>query len=109
MQAGLMRNKVEIFSPNSGTNEFGEVELNHSSIGTFYCSVSTKMSDEKVNDQALVSIVKYDLRFRYYSTLENLSKAAYIVLGNKRLEILAIANVKNLDKQIQIMCEERTW
>ena len=107
MQAGLMRNKVEIFSPNSGTNEFGEVELSHSSIGTFYCSVSTKMSDEKSDDQALISIVKYDLRFRYYSTLENLSRASYIMLNNKKLEIIGIANVKQLDKQIQIMCEER--
>jgi len=108
MQAGQMRNKVEIFSPNTSTNDFGEIELNHTSIGTFYCSMSTRIIDEKTNEQALVSIVKYDLRFRYYSTLENLSKGSYITLGNKTLEILAIANVKNVDKQIQIMCEERS-
>lgn len=108
MQAGQMRNKVEIFSPDSTTNDFGEVELTHSSLGTFYCSLSTRIVDEMSKDQSLISVVKYDLRFRYYSTLENLSKASYITLGNKRLEILAIANIKNLDKQIQIMCEERS-
>tara|TARA_R110002153_G_scaffold264954_2_gene427151 strand:+ start:31 stop:342 length:312 start_codon:yes stop_codon:yes gene_type:complete len=103
-----MRNKVEIFSPDVGSNEFGEVELNHSSIGTFYCSMSTRIIDENTDGQALISVVKYDLRFRYYSALENLSKGSYITHGNKRLEVLAIANVKNLDKQIQIMCEERS-
>ena len=108
MQAGQMRNKVEIFTPTELTNDFGEVEIDYSSLGVYYCSVMTKMSDEKTDDQALISVVKYDLRFRYYSTLENLSKASYIMLKNKRLEILAIANVKNLDKQIQIMCEERS-
>ena len=109
MQAGQMRNKVEVFSPNSTTNDFGEVELSHTSIGTYYCALTTRIIDEKTDKQALISIVKYDLRFRYYSALENLSKGSYITLGNKRLEVLAIANVKNLDKQIQIMCEERSW
>ena len=108
MQAGQMRNKVEIFSPDSTTNDFGEIELTHTSLGTFYCSMSTRIVDEMTKDQALISIVKYDLRFRYYSTLENLPKSAYITLGNKRLEVLAVANVKNLNKQIQIMCEERS-
>tara|TARA_R110001606_G_scaffold395627_1_gene568235 strand:- start:15878 stop:16207 length:330 start_codon:yes stop_codon:yes gene_type:complete len=108
IQAGKMRNKVEVFLPTETTNAFGEVELSHSSLGTFYCSMTTRITDEMTNEQALVSIVKYDLRFRYYSSLETLSKAAYIVLGTKKLEILAIANLKNLDKQIQIMCEERS-
>jgi len=108
MQAGNMRNKVEIFSPDSATNDFGEIELTHTSIGTYYCSMSTRITDENTDGQALISIVKYDLRFRYYSALENLSKGSYITHNNKRLEVLAIANIKNLDKQIQIMCEERS-
>ena len=108
MQAGKMRNKVEIFSPNSTTNDFGEIELNHDSLGTYYCALTTKSIDEAVDGQALISRVRYDLRFRYYQQLESLPKGAYIVLKNKRLEILTIANVKNLDKQIQILCEERS-
>jgi head-tail adaptor len=108
MQAGQMRNKVEIFTPSDTTNAFGEIELNFTSLGTYYCSLSTRITDEMTKDQALLSIVKYDLRFRYYSALENLPKGSYIVLGNQTLEVLAIANVKNLNKQVQIMCEERS-
>ncbi len=108
MQAGQMRNKVEVFTPADTTNEFGEIELNFTSLGQFYCSVSTRIIDEMNKDQASISVVKYDLRFRYYSTLEALPKSSYITFEGKTLEILAIANVKNLDKQIQIMCEERS-
>ena len=108
MQAGKMRNKVTVYTPDASTNVFGEVELTFTSLGEYYCALTTRVVDEVTMDQALVSVVRYDLRFRYYSALENLPKSAYIILGTKTLDILSIANVKNVDKQIQILCEERT-
>ena len=108
MQGGRLRNKAAIYTPNGTTNDFGEVELTHSLLGTYYCSVTSVPETEVKDGQSLISYVRYDLRLRYYSALENLDRSSYIILGGKHLEIKTISNVKQLNKQIHIICEERS-
>ena len=108
MQSGSLRNKVNIYSYDGSTNTFGEVELTAALLGEYYCSVKAYPQTEVEEGTALLSIVKYDLRFRYYSALETLDKSAYIMLGTTRLEILAISNVKNENKQLHFICEARS-
>ncbi len=107
MQGGRLRNKAEIFTADSSTNAFGEIELTHTSIGTFYCSVMARPYSENKDGQALVSTVKYDLRFRYYTALNSLDESSYIMVDGKRLEIIAVSHVQHKQRQIQIICEER--
>lgn len=107
MQSGRLRNKAQIFTADSTSNAFGEIELTHTLLGTYYCSVSAKPFNETKDGQALVSIVKYDLRFRYATALENLDESAYIMLDGKKLEVIAVSHVLHRKREIQIICEER--
>lgn len=108
MQGGRLRNKAAIYTPDGTTNDFGETELTHSLLGTYYCSVTSIPETEVKDGQSLISTVRYDLRFRYYSALENIDRSSYVILGGKKLEIKAISNVKQLNKQLHFICEERS-
>jgi len=108
MQGGRLRNKAAIYTPDGTSNDFGEIETSHSLLGTYYCSVTSIPETEYKDGLGLVSTVRYDLRFRYYSALENISRASYVLLDGKKLEIKAISNVKQLNKQLHFICEERS-
>lgn len=108
MQGGRLRNKAAIYTPEEVANDFGEVDSSFSLLGTYYCSVTSIPETEFKDGQTLISTVRYDLRFRYYSALENISRASYIMLDGKKLEIKAISNVKQQNKQLHFICEERT-
>lgn len=108
MEAGKLRHKATIYSPSTSTNSYGEIAATYTSVGEFYCAITTLPKKETTSDQVTISKVDYNLTFRYNSTIENLSKDAYIMLDSKKLHILAISHVKHLKKMIQIVAEERT-
>ena len=108
MRAGKLRNRATIYSPATTTNAYGEVEQSYTEIGTYACSILTVPRREYEESDAVVSKTEYDLRFRYYSELAKLPRNAYIVVKGITLEINAIANVMLRDREIQMICEERS-
>lgn len=108
MRAGKLNNKAEIFVPNATPNPFGEIESGAVSLGVFACSATTKPRREYTTDETVVSKTEFDLRFRYYAALETLPRSAFLVLNGMTLEINAVANVQLNNREIQMICEERT-
>ena len=108
MRAGKLRNKATIYSPSPTTNDWGEVDQSYTELGTYACSITTVPRREYEESDAVVSKTEYDLRFRYYSELASLPRNAYIVVKGITLEINAIANVMLRDREIQMVCEERS-
>lgn len=108
MRAGKLRNKATIYSPSTDTNSYGEVEQSYTELGIYACSITTVPRREYEESDAVVSKTEYDLRFRYYSELASLPRNAYIVVRGITLEINAVANVMLRDREIQMICEERS-
>jgi head-tail adaptor len=108
MRSGKLRNKATIYIPSTVTNEWGEVEQSYTELGTYHCSALTKPRREYEESDSVVSKTEYDLRFRYYSELTTLPRNAYIILKGMTLEITSIANVMLRDREIQMICEERS-
>tara|TARA_B110000977_G_scaffold197723_1_gene280983 strand:+ start:1251 stop:1577 length:327 start_codon:yes stop_codon:yes gene_type:complete len=108
MRAGKLRNKATFYSPSSTTNEWGEVDQSYTELGTYACSITTVPRREYEESDTVVSKTEYDLRFRYYSDLASMPRNAYIVVKGITLEINAIANVMLKDREIQMVCEERS-
>lgn len=108
MRAGKLRNKAEIFTPSTGANAFGEVESTFQSLGTYACSVLTKPRREYGEDQTGVSKTEFDLRFRYYAELAELPRSSYVVIRGLTLEINSLANVQLNNREIHMICEERS-
>jgi len=108
MRSGKLRNKATIYSPSQSTNDWGEVDQGYSQLGTYACSVTTVPRREYSESDTVVSKTEYDLRFRYYSELASLPRNAYVVVKGVTLEINAIANIMLKDREIQMICEERS-
>ena len=108
MRSGKLRNKATIHSPSTATNSYGEVEQSYTEVGVYACSITTVPRREYEESDAVVSKTEYDLRFRYYSELASLPRNAYIVVKGITLEINAVANVMLRDREIQMICEERS-
>ena len=108
MRAGKLNNKAQIFTPATAQNSFGEVESTFVSLGVFACSATTKPRRESTTDESSVSKTEFDLRFRYYAALAILPRSAYIVLNGLTLEINSVANVQLNNREIQMICEERS-
>jgi len=108
MRSGKLTNKATIYIPSTAPNEWGEVEQSYTQLGTYHCSALTKPRRETVESDSVVSKTEYDLRFRYYSELTTLPRNAYISLKGMELEISSIANVMLRDREIQMICEERS-
>tara|TARA_B100000767_G_scaffold247400_1_gene247651 strand:+ start:102 stop:428 length:327 start_codon:yes stop_codon:yes gene_type:complete len=108
MRSGKLRNKATIHSPSTATNSYGEVEQSYTELGVYACSITTVPRREYEESDAVVSKTEYDLRFRYYSELASLPRNAYIVVKGITLEINAVANVMLRDREIQMICEERS-
>ncbi len=108
MRAGKLRNKATIYVPTTATNDWGEIEQAHTALGTYACSITTKPKRELLEDDTAVSKTEFDLRFRYYADLASLPRSAYIVVAGLTLEINSIANIMLRNKEIQMVCEERT-
>lgn len=108
MRAGKLKHKAVVHVPATTTNAYGEVSQGHTVLGTYACSITTKPKRESEEGQALVSKVEFDLRFRYYAQLATLPRDAYIVINGLTLQINAVANIQLLNREIQIVCEERS-
>lgn len=108
MRSGKLRSKATIYIPTSDTNEWGEVEKGYIILGTYACSAVTKPRREYEQSDSVVSKTEYDLRFRYYPELSTLPRNAYVVVKGLTLEISALANVMLIDREIQMICEERS-
>lgn len=108
MRAGRLRNKATIYIPSTSTNDYGEVDQSYTALGTYACSAVAMPRREYDEADTVVSKTEYDLRFRYYSELAALPRNAYIEVKGITLEINAIANVMLRDREIQMVCEERS-
>lgn len=108
MRAGKLRNKATIYTPASTSNEWGEVDHSYTELGTYACSITTVPRREYDESQAYVSKTEFDLRFRYYAALATLPRDAYIVVKGYTLEVNSIANIQLKDREIQMICEERS-
>lgn len=108
MRAGKLKNKAEIFMPNEAPNLYGEIEDVFVSIGVFACSATTKPRRESTTDETVISKTEFDLRFRYYTALDTLPRSAFVLLNGMKLEILTVANVQLNNREIQMICEERS-
>lgn len=108
MRAGKLRNKATIYAPSTAVNDYGEVDQSHTELGTYACSVTTIPRREYEESDAMVSKTEFDLRFRYYPELAQLPRNAHIVVKGITLEIRSIANVMLRDREIQMVCEERS-
>jgi hypothetical protein len=108
MRSGKLKNKATIYIPSTAPCEWGEVEQCYTELGTYHCSALTKPRREYAEADSVVSKTEYDLRFRYYPELASLPRNAYIVVKGITLQINAIANIMLKDREIQMICEERS-
>lgn len=108
MRAGKLRNKATIYVPTTATNEWGEVEQGYTELGTYACSITTVPRREYQESDTAVSKTEYDLRFRYYAALTSLPRSAYIEVKGVTLEVNAVANIMLKDREVQMICEERS-
>ena len=108
MRSGKLKNKATIYIPSTAPCEWGEVEQCYTELGTYHCSALTKPRREHTTDETVVSKTEFDLRFRYYAALETLPRSAFLVVNGMTLEINAVANVQLNNREIQMICEERT-
>lgn len=106
-QAGKYRRRVEILTPASAPDAYGDFGGSLTSLGYFRCHMITRTNDEVVEGQATIARTRYFLRLRYSTTLDALTTAAVVRFGSRDLEVLTVENVEGGGREILITAEER--
>jgi hypothetical protein len=108
MRAGSLRHNAEVYTRTSGPDEYGDLKSGMVLSGVHKCSMKMKYLQERAANGEILSIVRFDLFFRYKPELETLSPDSEIVINGRRLYVLTAADPTGRRQMVWITAEVRT-
>lgn len=103
MQAGRLRHRIQIKTPVEARNSYGERIVTWSTLATVWASVEPLRGREFLDAEQVQAEISHRVRMRYYpGILPNYR----VVFGGRVLEIQAVINVNERNREMQLMCKE---
>ena len=103
MQAGRLRHRITIQTFTTTKDEFGQPVETWDTFDTVWASVEPLTGREYFQAQQTQAEISYRVRIRYLSGVEPTMR---VIHGSRTLEILAVLNAEERNREIQLMCRE---
>lgn len=103
MKARNLKHKVVFQEQTEGKNSFGEVLNTWNDVLTCRVSINTISGKETYLSNQNYSTLSHKIWCRYSSLINSKQK---ILFGTREFKILAVLNVKEANKELEILCEE---
>lgn len=105
MQAGRMRQRVKIQNRVEARNGYGELITTWSTLATVWASVEPIRGREFFEAEQVQSEISTRVRIRYY---EGVTAEMRLLYETRPLQIMAVIDVNERHKEMQLMCREMT-
>lgn len=105
MQAGRLRHRVSIQQRVEARNGYGELISTWSTLATVWGSVEPIRGREFFEAEQVQSEISTRVRIRYY---DGITAQMRVLFGSRKLQILAVIDVNERHKEMQLMCKEMT-
>lgn len=105
MQAGRLRHRVSIQQRVEARNGYGELIATWSTLATVWGSVEPIRGREFFEAEQVQSEISTRVRIRYY---DGITAQMRVLFGSRKLQILAVIDVNERHKEMQLMCKEMT-
>ena len=108
MQAGMMRERVTIKRAQVTTDATGQQVYAYNGTGqqtdTVWASVrSTNQRKDSAGESQPIGAETFEVRIRHRTDVDYDTR---LIWGNRTLEVVAIENVRNLNHELRLQCEE---
>lgn len=105
INAGTLRHRVLLETPNLVPNDFGEFEIDgFSRIDEFWARITPLTGRELLEARQIKAEISHRVVIRF---VKNISTEMRLVFGNNILEISSIANLRHLSELLELLCIER--
>lgn len=105
MQAGRLRHRVSIQQRVEARNGYGELITTWSTLATVWGSVEPIRGREFFEAEQVQSEISTRVRIRYY---DGITAQMRVLFGARKLQIVAVIDVNERHKEMQLMCKEMT-
>lgn len=103
MRARSLKHKITFQSQSDTKNDFGEQEKNYIDVLTTWCSIQTITGREQFLSSQEYSTLSHKLRCRYSDKINTKQK---IKFGDRIFNILAVLNIFEANRELEILVEE---
>ncbi len=103
MQAGRLRHRITIQNFTSTKDDFGQPIESWSTFAAVWASVEPLTGREYFQAQQTQAETSYRVRIRYRAGVVPTMR---VIHGSRTLEILAVLNAEERNREIQLMCRE---
>lgn len=103
MRAGRLRHRVTIQSATTTVDSFGQPIETWGTFATVWAAVEPLSGREYFDAQQVQSEVSYRVRIRHLSGVVPTMRVSY---DSRTLEVLAVLNIDERDREMHLMCRE---
>lgn len=105
MRAGALRHRVTFQAPTRGQSGTGAPTTTYVTVATAWASVEPIKGREFLAGQTVQSETTDRVRCRYRAGLNTATRITY---GNRTLDIVALIDIGERHRELEIMCKEVT-
>lgn len=104
MQAGALRHRLTLETPNTTADSFGEeTEAPYTTLATVWGSIEPLSGNERLRMQQVQAEVTHRVRIRYRS---GVTPELRVKFGTRYFNILSVTNWEERNRELEIMCKE---
>jgi SPP1 family predicted phage head-tail adaptor len=103
MQAGRLRHRVTLQSYSESLSALGEPLKTWTDLATVWADVSPERGKEAIAAMQINASVMHRVRIRYR---EGLTPKMRVVFGTRTLQVEAVLNVDERDRELLLVCVE---
>lgn len=107
MRAGALRHTAQVYTKSQTPDGYGAVTNTEELLGTYKCSLVPKYFQERAENGEPLSRVRYELDFRWHTSLTHLAPDSEIVVDGRRLVVMTTADPKGKRGSLRVLAEER--
>jgi len=103
MRAGELRQRITLQKPVQTRSSFNELVTSYTDVATVWAAVEWEYGRRYLEASQLNAEVAGIIRIRYRSDIKPEWRLKY---GDRYIQILSIANVRERDQELQLNCKE---
>lgn len=103
MRAGELRNRITLQKPTHSRNSFNELVASYADVATVWAAIDWQSGRRYLEASQLNAEVQGVIRIRFRSDIKPEWRLKY---GDRYIQILSIANIRERDRELQLNCKE---
>lgn len=108
MLIGIKRQRVQLRQPSRTVTALGDITSSWSNYGSpIWASIEPLRGEELYAAQQVQAEVTHKIRLRYSTDVANLNPKDQVIYGLRTFEILAVLNLLERNRELELLCKER--